>query len=155
MVNGSLVRVAGPLGCSLLQLVGCLVVGLLQAEAVLPHPVDCTRCRTSQQVVHQQSGLLSEEQEVECEAGRGVRRVLVRLDQLRQMDGPPGLLLRRQRTQQTVHGSVETLALGISLRVVRRRSGLLDVVGVAQLFHQTGLKVSSLVAVDPSGTPYR
>ena len=35
MVSGSLVRVAGPLGCSLLQLVGGLVVGLLQAEAVL------------------------------------------------------------------------------------------------------------------------
>ena len=128
------------------------MVGLLQAEAVLPHPVDCPRCsasRTSQQVVHRQSGLLSEEREVGCEAGRGVRRVVVRLYQLRQMDGPPGLLLRRQRTQQTVHGAVETLALGVSLRVVRRRSGLLDVVGVAQLFHQTGLEVSSLVAVDP------
>ena len=152
MVSGSLVSVAGPLGCSLLQLVGCLVVGLLQAEAVLPNPVDCPCCSaswTSQQVVHRQSGLLSEEQEVGCEAGRGVRRVVVRLDQLRQMDGPPGLLLRRQRTQQTVHGAVETLALGVSLWVVRRRSGLLDVVGVAQLFHQTGLEVSSLVAVDP------
>ena len=33
--------------------------------------------------------------------------------------------------------------------MVRRRSGLLDVVGVAQLFHQTGLEVSFLVAVDP------
>ena len=43
---------------------------------------------------------------------------------------------------------VEPLALGVSLRVVRRRSGLLDIVGVAKLFHQTGLKVSSLVAVD-------
>ena len=119
MVSGSLVSVAGPLGCSLLQLVGCLVVGLLQAEAVLPNPVDCPYCSaswTSQQVVHRQSGLLSEEQEVGCEAGRGVRRVVVRLDQLRQMDGPPGLLLRRQRTQQTVHGAVETLALGVSLR---------------------------------------
>ena len=114
------------------------MVGLLQAEAVLPHPVNCPRCsasRTSQQVVHRQSGLLFEEQEVGCEASRGVRRVVVRLDQLRQMDGPPGLLLRRQRTQQTVHGAVETLALGVSLRAVRSRSGLLDVVGVAQLFH--------------------
>ena len=55
------------------------MVGLLQAEAVLPHPVDCPCCstsRTSQQVVHRQSGLLSEEQEVGCEAGRGVRRVV-------------------------------------------------------------------------------
>ena len=51
--------------------------------------------------------------------------------------------------QQTVHGAVETLALGVSLRMVRRRSGLLDVVGVAQLFHQTALEVSSLVTVDP------
>ena len=128
------------------------MVGLLQAEAVVPHPVDCPCCsasRTSQQVVHRQSGLLSEEQEVGCEAGRGVRRVVVRLDQFRQMDGPPGLLLRRQRTQQTVHGAVETLALGVSLRVVRRHSGLLDVVGIAQLSHQTGFDVSSLVAVDP------
>ena len=33
--------------------------------------------------------------------------------------------------------------------MVRRRSGLLDVVGVAQLSHQTGLEVSSLGAVDP------
>ena len=88
-----------------------------------------------EQDVHRQSVLLSEEQEEGCEAGRGVRRVVVRLDQLRQMDGPPGLLLRRQRTQQTVHRAVETLTLGVSLRVVRRRSGLLDVVGVAQLFH--------------------
>ena len=55
------------------------MVGLLQAEAVLPHPVDCPCCsasRTSQQVVHRQSGFLSEEQEVGCEAGRGVRRVV-------------------------------------------------------------------------------
>ena len=65
------------------------------------------------------------------------------------MDGPPGLLLRRQRTQHTVNEAVEPLAMGVSLRVLRRRSGLLDVVGVAQLFHQTGLEVSSLVAVDP------
>ena len=152
MVSGSLVSVAGPPGCSLLQLVGCLVVGLLQAEAVLPHPVNCPCCSVSwmsQQVVHQQSGLLTEEQEVECEAGQGVRRVVVHLDQLRQMDGQPGLLLWRQRTQQTMHGAVETLALGVSLRVIRRRSGLLYVVGVAQLFHQMGLEVSSLVAVDP------
>ena len=35
------------LGCSLLQLVGCLVVGLLQAEAVLPNPVDCPCCSAS------------------------------------------------------------------------------------------------------------
>ena len=33
--------------------------------------------------------------------------------------------------------------------MVRRRSGLLDVVGVTQLSRQTGLEVSSLVAVDP------
>ena len=120
----------------------------------LPHPVDCPRCsasRTSQQVVHPAAvgAPVWKSRRVGCEAGRGVRCVVVRLDQLWQMDGPPGLLLRRQSMQQTVHGAVETLALGVSLRAVRRRSGLLDVAGVAQLFHQTGLEVSSLVAVDP------
>ena len=139
-------------GCLLrswLKLVSAVVFVKTGLGSVAAPLILLSQRQSCNEVVHRQSGLLSEEQEVGCEAGRGVRRVVVRLDQLRQMDGPPGLLLRRQRTQQTVHGAVETLALGVSLRVVRRRSGLLDVVGVAQLFHQTGLEVSSLVAVDP------
>ena len=74
-----------------------------------------------------------------------MRRIVIRLHELREVLWPLGLLFRGQGSKQIMQRATESLALRVATGVVWSGPGLLDAVELTQGFHQFRLKVPTLV----------
>ena len=105
------------------------------------------------QVVNWLLRFLAEQKEVGRKPGGSVRRIVIRLHELREVLWPLGLLFRGQGSKQIMQRAIESLALRVATGVVWSGLGLLDAIELTQGFHQLRLKVPTLVTVDFLGYP--
>ena len=82
-----------------------------------------------------------------------MRRIVIRLHELREVLWPLGLLFRGQGSKQIMQRAIEPLALRVATGVVWSGPGFLDAIELTQGFHQLRLKVPTLVTVDFLGYP--
>ena len=69
-----------------------------------------------------------------------MRRIVIRLHELREVLWPLGLLLRGQGSKQVMQRAIESLALRVATGVVWSGPGLLDAIELTRGFHQLRLK---------------
>ena len=82
-----------------------------------------------------------------------MRRIVIRLHELREVPWPLGLLFRGQGSKQVMQRAIESLALRVATGVVWSGPGLLDAIELTQGFHQLRLTVPTLVTADFTGVP--